>query len=697
MKVMLNGNATDLGAESHGRRSRPAPRSARGRTRGRGRGRRGSRAAQRVVDVPPRRRRPGRARPRRPGRLIGLSLVRMQVEYFHPWANDVGPYIARRRRAFAEGVEIDISAPDRARGDGIAYLARGEVDVAFVPTNRLMAQRELGVPVVGIAAINQRPLEGLMTLTSTGIRRPRDLEGRRRRACGITSPAGDPGRARRPRRRRPHGRRAHPDGRVRAHDRGRPQGHLRRGLRRLLRVGGAVRRPARRGPGAAVARRARCAHVRRVRPRRARGCRRGRPGAARRPAGRGRARLRRGAAGPRARHRRAGGGGRHLPAPAVRVLARDAGADVGRRHRVGRAATGAARALRGVAAPARLARVTGRLAGRGDQRPAADGTRGSMRSSLASAPRRGRRLDRVRRSHRRHRRRAVAMAAPTKVRDRARLDAEHQPHRPVLSASRSGWYREAGLDVADPSVRGHGDRPRWSPTDGRTSESASQDDITFAAAAGQHGRLGAAGPRSADAVEIGVRSDSGRSSSPRDLDGKTYGGLRATRSEMPVLQAMIRRDGGEGRLPRTSRSTPRRMRPLYAGRRRTSTLHVRDLGGDRGGGSAASPFSDVPARRTSACPTGTQALIFSSNRYLAATRTTWRAASSRSTAAGLRVRPRITRARARDHPDRRATASVFDASRASCTRAPSCLADGSYYRDGRGPRRHASRRRSGRS
>lgn len=108
-----------------------------------------------------------------------MSLVRMQVEYFHPWANDVGPYIARRRRAFAEGVEIDISAPDRARGDGIAYLARGEVDVAFVPTNRLMAQRELGVPVVGIAAINQRPLEGLMTLTSTGIRRPRDLEGRR--------------------------------------------------------------------------------------------------------------------------------------------------------------------------------------------------------------------------------------------------------------------------------------------------------------------------------------------------------------------------------------------------------------------------------------------------------------------------------------------------------------------------------------
>jgi NitT/TauT family transport system substrate-binding protein len=108
-----------------------------------------------------------------------MSLVRILVEYFHPWANDVGPYIARRRDAFAEDIEIEIGTPDRARGDGIAYLARGEVDVAFVPTNRLMRQRELGVPVVGVAAINQRPLEGLMTVRGTGILRPRDLEGRR--------------------------------------------------------------------------------------------------------------------------------------------------------------------------------------------------------------------------------------------------------------------------------------------------------------------------------------------------------------------------------------------------------------------------------------------------------------------------------------------------------------------------------------
>src|SRR4051812_23341022 len=50
-----------------------------------------------------------------------MTLVRMQVEYFHPWPNDVGLFVARHSGAFATGLEIEITVPDRGRGDGLAY------------------------------------------------------------------------------------------------------------------------------------------------------------------------------------------------------------------------------------------------------------------------------------------------------------------------------------------------------------------------------------------------------------------------------------------------------------------------------------------------------------------------------------------------------------------------------------------------
>jgi NitT/TauT family transport system substrate-binding protein len=47
------------------------------------------------------------------------------------------------------------------------------------PTNRLLVRRELGQPLVGVAAINHRAMETIQTVHATGISRPRDLTGRR--------------------------------------------------------------------------------------------------------------------------------------------------------------------------------------------------------------------------------------------------------------------------------------------------------------------------------------------------------------------------------------------------------------------------------------------------------------------------------------------------------------------------------------
>lgn len=106
--------------------------------------------------------------------------VSVMLEYFHPWTNAAGFYLAREVGWYQElGLEVEIIVPDPARGDALAHLARHEVDFGVFPSNRLFVQREIGHPLVGIAAINHRGLETIQTIAATGIRRPRDLAGRR--------------------------------------------------------------------------------------------------------------------------------------------------------------------------------------------------------------------------------------------------------------------------------------------------------------------------------------------------------------------------------------------------------------------------------------------------------------------------------------------------------------------------------------
>ncbi|MFE4964044.1 ABC transporter substrate-binding protein [Streptomyces sp. NPDC056660] len=107
--------------------------------------------------------------------------IRVMLDYFHPWPNSAGLYVARAHGWYAAaGLDVELVVQDPGRGDTLEYLARGEVDFGIFPPNRLLDRRAaLGQPLVAVAAINHRGLEAIQTTTSTGINRPRDLAGRR--------------------------------------------------------------------------------------------------------------------------------------------------------------------------------------------------------------------------------------------------------------------------------------------------------------------------------------------------------------------------------------------------------------------------------------------------------------------------------------------------------------------------------------
>lgn len=116
-------------------------------------------------------------------------------------------------------------------------------------------------------------------------------------------------------------------------------------------------------------------------------------------------------------------------------------------------------------------------------------------------------------------------------------------HTGLYAAQQQGWFRDAGLDVQilpynstspDTLVSSGAAEFGISFQDSFTVSKAAGADITSVLAVLQH--WGSA---------IGVRADRADIRSPRDLDGKTYGGFGAA-YEVPKMQAIIRAAGGKG-------------------------------------------------------------------------------------------------------------------------------------------------------
>jgi len=83
-----------------------------------------------------------------------------------------------------EGVELTVRTP-AASTDSLKLLAGGKADFSVVDIHDLGLAGERGQDVVGVGAIVQRPLAAV--IARAGVRRPRDLEGRRVGVTGLPS------------------------------------------------------------------------------------------------------------------------------------------------------------------------------------------------------------------------------------------------------------------------------------------------------------------------------------------------------------------------------------------------------------------------------------------------------------------------------------------------------------------------------
>jgi ABC-type nitrate/sulfonate/bicarbonate transport system substrate-binding protein len=159
---------------------------------------------------------------------------------------------------------------------------------------------------------------------------------------------------------------------------------------------------------------------------------------------------------------------------------------------------------------------------------------------------------------------APAPAAPAPARTPIRIALDWTPntnHTGLYVAQQQGWFEQAGLDV---QFLPYGNTPPDTLVSSGAAEFgiSFQDSFTYSRASG------------ADAVsvmailqhwasQIAVRADRADVTSPKDLDGKTYGGFGAA-YEVPKMQAVIKAAGGRGDFTNVVLGTSA-YEALYAG------------------------------------------------------------------------------------------------------------------------------------
>jgi NitT/TauT family transport system substrate-binding protein/putative hydroxymethylpyrimidine transport system substrate-binding protein len=118
-----------------------------------------------------------------PGAPRGATLVLD----FIPNAVHTGIYAARAEGFYREaGVDLTIQQPGEST-DAPKLLAAGRADFAILDVHDLGIARERGLRVIGAMPIVQRPLASILARRDSGIRSPRELEGRRVGVTGLPS------------------------------------------------------------------------------------------------------------------------------------------------------------------------------------------------------------------------------------------------------------------------------------------------------------------------------------------------------------------------------------------------------------------------------------------------------------------------------------------------------------------------------
>jgi len=106
---------------------------------------------------------------------------------FTPNAVHSGIYAAQREGYYRDaGIDLTIRQPGES-SDAPKLLEAGRVDFAILDIHDLGIARERGLDLVGTMPLVQRPLAAVIARTASGVRRPRDLQGRTVGVTGLPS------------------------------------------------------------------------------------------------------------------------------------------------------------------------------------------------------------------------------------------------------------------------------------------------------------------------------------------------------------------------------------------------------------------------------------------------------------------------------------------------------------------------------
>jgi len=115
----------------------------------------------------------GTAGPQKP-----LTQVSVALDWY-PWSNHTGLYMAQDNGYYRDvGLDVKIYVPSNP-DDVLKLVGSGKDNFGISYEADVLLARSEGIGVKSIAAMVQRPLNSLMTLKSSGIVRPKQLEGKK--------------------------------------------------------------------------------------------------------------------------------------------------------------------------------------------------------------------------------------------------------------------------------------------------------------------------------------------------------------------------------------------------------------------------------------------------------------------------------------------------------------------------------------
>jgi putative hydroxymethylpyrimidine transport system substrate-binding protein len=106
---------------------------------------------------------------------------------WYPWANHSPFFLADERGYFAdEGLDVDIHVPANPE-DVLMLIGAGRDTFGISYQTAVLQARQEDIPVQSVAALVQYPLNSIMTLETSDLERPGDLEGKQIGYPGIPS------------------------------------------------------------------------------------------------------------------------------------------------------------------------------------------------------------------------------------------------------------------------------------------------------------------------------------------------------------------------------------------------------------------------------------------------------------------------------------------------------------------------------